>query len=147
METIAPGLSAARLRQTLTPQGGGRGFGCVVKMPLVSSHPLLGRGAHLRGPWPWNSLSTAEGATGPIKGPPKGSPDHEATDPVLQGTVSNLLSSGSAWTFPPGPKCVLSHCSLYFLMWCSGRGPSPTEQMEGSNQMALGPLDGWSAST
>lgn len=150
VEAIAPGLSAARLTQTLTLNWGA---GEVLDMwhslqsEAVNTHPLLCRLAQLQGPSPQEShiyqtfmRGTAQGMPWPIKGPLQGvpklcTPEHCTrcdTSTVLWVTRPNWPSSGKASGHYPWPMSNPLDSILF------SRGPSPARRPEGGEQDIAG---------
>lgn len=118
MKSTAPGISAASLIQI---GGKKRGFGCVVKKPLVpgSRYPssVVQRTPSCRGPFTsGKAYPQQRGWHGPSKSSPKGFPDPAPEhwrwwnrSSVLQGTESNWSLQGRCLGIPSLPNCIVIH--------------------------------------
>lgn len=155
MEVTAPGLSAARLQQILTPKGGGeeRFWVCDEKASDSSSqHPssAVQRSSAVGSFILAETASTRRTAESwSIKHPPtKGSPDPapemmQQIHSVAKDSVKCALLRGGMWVFPPGPNHFINplDSTPSSDRW-QGDPHHQEEQMEGSNEMLLGPWEG-----
>lgn len=157
VEATAPGLSAAKLTQTLHQRGEEeRVWVCSTAsgqwVPILCCAHQLSCGA----PSPRTATSKGNPCEGQQRGvmaqsplyqsplpkePPDPAPEHCTwcnRSTVMQGTVSNLPPSGETHGHSHLPKCILIHGIPYFK---AGDPHHQGDHTEGNNEASLEPMD------